>query len=99
MPEIFVHITPDLTSDLEALYESKGQSADEIRAALIKAIRMLKEGKWDDSLVKQHGFSGTRFSFNFCSEFIFTFRIDTYRDDRKQPIQEHYFLKNLLRKK
>jgi|SRR5580658_2060093 hypothetical protein len=100
MPAHRVHITEDLKFDLAAVYASKSEAAaTQIRDALVSAIEMLDKGIWNDSLIKQHGISGTRFSFDFCSEYIFTFTIDTYRDERKQPFEEHYFLKNLLRKK
>lgn len=99
MPVYSVHITNDLQLDLQALYQSRGESADEIRDALVEGIRKLKHGEWDNSRFKIHGFSGTTFSLDFCSDYIVTFTIDTYRNEMKQPIEEHYYLKNLLRKK
>jgi hypothetical protein len=99
MPVNYVHITEDLALDLEALYMSIGEAADPIRDALIKAIQIVKQADWDDLPVSPHGFTGTRFSFDFHPGYIFTFAIDTYRDERKQPIEQHYYLKNLLRKK
>lgn len=99
MSKYFVHVTQDFALDIEALYESAGESAGQVRDALFNAIRMLKSGAWDSTLINQYGITGTSFSFDFCSGYIFTFRIDTYRDERKQPLEEHYYLKNLLRKK
>jgi hypothetical protein len=99
MPSYNVHLTDDVLSDLGALYREKGESAEPIRNAFIAAALKLKLGEWDDSLIKIRGFSGTQFSYDFCSEYIFTFTIDTYRDEHKQPIEEHYYLKNLFLKK
>lgn len=99
MPKIFVHVTEDLLLDLESLYETNGESAGQVRDALVTAIRTLKNDKWDDSVIKPYGVSGTRFLFDFCSGYFFTFRIDTYRDESKHAIEQHYYLKNLFRKK
>jgi hypothetical protein len=84
----FVHITEDLIFDLEGLYNSIGEAADPVRDALAEAIRMMMRNEW----------LGTTFAFNFYSGYIFTFRIDTHFNQEK-PIEEHYFLKNLYRKK
>ena len=84
----FVHITEDLLFDLEGLYNSIGEAADPVRDALAEAIRMMMRNEW----------LGTTFAFNFYSGYIFTFRIDTHFNQEK-PLEEHYFLKNLYRKK
>jgi hypothetical protein len=94
----FVHITEDLIFDLDGIYDSIGESADQVRDALVKAIRMMWRNEWDKSLVKPYGILGTTFAFNFCSEYIFTFTIDTHFNQEK-PVEDHYFLKNLYRKK
>jgi hypothetical protein len=93
-----VHVTEDLIFDLDGIYNSLGKDADQVRDALVKAIHMMMRNEWDDSLVEPYGKLGTTFGFNFCREYLFTFTIDTHFH-QERPIEEHYFLKNLLRKK
>jgi hypothetical protein len=93
-----VHITEDLIFDLDGVYRSIGESADRLRDALVKAIRTLMRNELDKSLVEPHGMSGTTFAFNFYDGYIFTFTINTHFS-QERPTEEHYFLKNLYRKK
>lgn len=92
-----VHVTEDLVLDLNGIYETIGESADLVRDALISAIRTMMVNEWDRSLVEPYGILGTTFAFNFCSGYVFTFKIDTHFNQEK-PIEEHYYLKNLFRK-
>ena len=92
-----VHITEDLVFDLNGIYETVGESADLVRDALVSAIRAMTVNEWDQSLVEPYGILGTTFAFNFCSGYVFTFKIDTHFNQEK-PIEEHYYLKNLFRK-
>ena len=99
-PKVSVHWVPGFIADLNGVYEDVGGgAADEIRAALIAAINKLKRYEWDETLIKQYGIVGDAFSFDFCRDYKFTFKVVTDRDERKHPIEEHYFLKRLLRKK
>jgi hypothetical protein len=93
-----VHVTEDLVFDLEGIYESLGEAADPIRDALAATIRKMMRGDLDQALIKPYGIQGTTLAYDFCSEYIFTFTIDTHFTET-QPIEEHYFLKNLYRKK
>lgn len=92
-----VHITEDFTFDLNGIYETIGESADLVRDALVKAINTMRANQWDRSLVEPYGKLGTTFAFNFCSGYIFSFKIETQFNQEK-PIEEHYYLKNLFRK-
>ena len=93
-----VHVTEDLIFDLAGIYDSIGEAGDEVRNALVKAIRMMMRNELDRSLVEPFGVLGTTFAFNFHRGYIFTFTINTHFSQDK-PIEEHYFLKNLYRKK
>jgi hypothetical protein len=93
-----VHVTEDLVLDLNGIYESLGEAADPIRDALVAAIRRMMRGELDQSLIEPYGIQGTTLAYSFYSEYIVTFAIDTHFT-KTQPIEEHYFLKNLYRKK
>jgi hypothetical protein len=99
IPHVSVHWTPSLLTDLQTIYDDFGDVAgDSVRAALITAIRKLKRYEWDESLIQPSGAVGDSFKFDFCRDYKFTFKVLTDRNEHKQPIHEHYFLKRLLRK-
>ena len=100
MTQRFVHLTVDIGLDVSALYDEVDEkTADEVRAALIDAIAELKNNQVNDSLIEPYGNFGSTFSIDFHPEYLVTYKIETYRDERKHPIEEHFYLKNLLRKK
>lgn len=100
MPERFVHLTPDIGLDVTALYEELDEkTADDVRSALLDAIAKVKRNQLDYSLIKPYGSLGSTFSIAFHPKFLVTYRIETYRDEQKRPTEEHFYLKNLIRKK
>ena len=98
-PRVVVNITKDLISDLKAIYASMDErAADRVRDALARTIGQMSRDEMDRSLIEPHGIFGTTFAYNFLPDFLFTFRIETHFD-QDRPVEEHYFLKNLNRKK
>ena len=98
-PKVSVHWVPSLLADLQSIYEEFGEEVgDSVREPLITAIEKLKRYEWDRSLIEPYGVVGDTFAFDFCRDYRFTFKIVTDRDEEKKPINEHYYLKNLLRK-
>jgi hypothetical protein len=98
-PKVSVQWVPRLLTDLRAVYEDFGEdTGDAVREALITAMESLKRYEWDESLIQRYGIVGDTFTFDFCRDYKFTFKVLTDRDENKQSIAEHYYLKRLLRK-
>jgi len=98
-PKVSVHWTPSLLSDLESVYQESGEEiGNAVRSDLIVAMGKLKLYQWDKSLIQSYGVVGDTFTFDFCRAYKFTFKVVTDRDENKQPIREHYYLKRLLLK-
>lgn len=77
MPKVVVHVTEDFLLDVAGLYKEIGDAAEDVRDSILNAFRLLKTGEWDDGLISPCGLLGTNFSFKFCRDYTFTFRIET----------------------
>ena len=98
-PAVVTHLTRTFAADVETLHEQCGAEADAILRELCVGVGHLKELDAFSSLpIVPHGRYGDSFMFNFNHQFSFTFRRMTDRDEQKQPIVIHFYLKNILRR-
>lgn len=83
--------------DIEQLREDLGTRADQVIDALAKAVKKLDGYEWDDSLpVRKAGWPGDTYTYEFYPGYVVTFRRETDRNERKQPILIHLYLKRVM---
>lgn len=76
-----------------------GSSAPAGRSALLEALATLKSYSWDGSLpLELYGVAGDSYAYEFYPGYVLTFRRETVRDHRKQPVQIKLFLRAVQRK-
>jgi len=87
--------TKTFCENFSLFLENRGEKSSSVRS-LVEAIKQLKSYDWDGSLpIKPYGSSGDSFAFSFSNGYIFTFRRETKRDERKQPIFINLYLKTI----
>lgn len=97
-PRTLLHPTPTFGIHFDKLCEALGDSADALGSDLAKALKEIKQYKWDGSRpVRQHGSSGTDFSYPINEEFILVFSRETDRTGEGAPLTIHLYLKTIER--
>jgi hypothetical protein len=95
-----IHLTESFSADVATMNVLLGVSAEDINLSIIRALRKLHGYSWDETLpIRRTGIYGDSYLFEFCDDYSLTFRIFTDRDEHKKPIVDHYYLKNLLRRR